>query len=329
MGASNVQRAFTVPAEIFHEGIQALDISASLPIKRAKCRQVLPCFGFLKVEPGGVVSLSFGSGGDRGARTNREGIKQLSGTGEYSLCEWNLSQMAKSLGKDEDAKRFAARSQGYRHFFNPKTGWFEGVCTESNPGQQVWFVPHDVPGLIELAGGKEKFVARLTDFFEKTPDVSKWNDFYNQSNEPVHLIPFLFNRAGAPWLTQKWVPFICRQAYGCDTYGMPGDEDVGQMSAWLVLSASGLHQACPGNTRYEIFTPLFDKVAIRIDPMYGKDKTFTITSTGNGPGERYIQSAKLNGKPFNRCWLDHKEIVAGGTLELELGTEPNKSWGLE
>ena len=142
-------------------------------------------------------------------------------------------------------------------------------------------------------------------------------------------MPFLFNRAGAPWLTQKWVRFISERAYGDDPYnGLCGDEDVGQMSAWFILAASGLHQACPGDPRYEIFTPLFDRVAIRIDPVYGKDRTFVITTRGNGPGERYIRSATLNGKPLNRCWLSHREIVAGGTLEFDLSAEPNKSWGL-
>jgi putative alpha-1,2-mannosidase len=100
------------------------------------------------------------------------------------------------------------------------------------------------------------------------------------------------------------------------------------MSAWFVLCASGLHQACTGDTRYELFTPLFDSVIIRIDPLYGRNKTFTITTCGNGPGPRYIQSATLNGHPLNRCWLDQKEIVAGGTLQLNLGTEPEKTWGI-
>ena len=252
----------------------------------------------------------------------------LSDTTEYCLHDWCLSRMAGEMGKKEDAARFLERSRGWRNLYDPKTNWFSGGCVEANPGQQGWFVPHDVPGLIATVGGREKFVARLEDFFAKTPDVARWNDYYNHSNEPVHFIPFLFNRAGAPWLTQKWVRFICEKAYGDGPYGLCGDEDVGQMSAWYILASCGIHQACPGDTRYELFTPLFNKVALRIDPIYGKNKVFTIVSHGNGPGPRYIQSAKLNGKPLDRSWLDHQEIVAGGMLELELGVEPNKAWGL-
>ena len=253
----------------------------------------------------------------------------LSDTGEYNLADWSLSRFAGSLGKTEDAARFLGRSRGWRQLYDPATGWFKGGCVESNPNQQGWFVPHDIPGLIGQVGGQEKFLTRLTDFFARTPDVTKWNELYNHANEPVHFMPFLFNRAGAPWLTQKWVRFISERAYGDDPYnGLCGDEDVGQMSAWFILAASGLHQACPGDTRYELFTPLFDRIGIRIDPVYGKDRTFVITTRGNGPGERYIRSATLNGKPLNRCWLSHREIVAGGTLEFDLSAEPNKSWGL-
>ena len=101
------------------------------------------------------------------------------------------------------------------------------------------------------------------------------------------------------------------------------------MSAWFVLASSGLHQACPGDTRFEIFTPLFDKVTIKLEPKYTKGGTFTIVTRNNSPENVYIQSATLNGKPLNRCWLDYKEIVAGGTLELTLGSTANQSWGLQ
>jgi predicted alpha-1,2-mannosidase len=252
----------------------------------------------------------------------------LSDTTEYCLDDWCVSRMARGLGHTADAERFLARSRGWRNLYDPDSNWFKGSCVEANPGQQGWFVPHDIPGLIQLVGGPEKFIARLDDFFRRTPQVEKWNDFYNHANEPVHLVPFLFNRAGAPWLTQKWVRFICEHAYGTGPYGLCGDEDVGQMSAWFILSASGFHQACPGDTRYELFTPLFDRVQVRIDPLYGQNRTFTLVTHGNGPGERYIQSAKLNGQPLARCWIDHSEIVAGGILELELAAKPNKSWGL-
>ncbi|RYX81992.1 glycoside hydrolase family 92 protein [bacterium] len=279
---------------------------------------------------------------------------------ENRNAEWNVSQLAKAAGQNAIAEKWAKSAATYRDNFDPNVpwtydeagsksnpnwkGWFrardkegnftpwrgletEKTCQECSVYQQGWLVPYDVPGLMQLVGGREAFVDKLSDFFDRTPKITDWNPYYNHPNEPVHLIPFLFNRAGAPWLTQKWVRTIA-QTYKTGPNGLCGDEDVGQMSSWFILAASGIHQACPGDTRYELFTPLFDRVQIRIDPMYGKNKRFTIVSHNNGPGVRYIQSARLNGRPLNRCWLDHKEIVAGGTLELELGAEPNKNWGI-
>jgi predicted alpha-1,2-mannosidase len=319
-GCMNGNPAVPVLVDAYQKGLRGFDVAQAYDLARQTCERC------------GNGKLGYAPG-------------RLSDTMEQGLDEWCLSELAAALGKKDDAKLFHERALAYRQVFNPVTGWFgpkdakgqfvpqpkgslDAVgCVECNALQQGWFVPHDVPGLIALLGGKEKFVSRLNEFFAKTPDVTRWNDYYNHANEPVHLIPFLFNRAGAPWLTQKWVRFICEKAYGSDVYGLCGDEDVGQMSSWFVLAASGLHQACPGNTRYELFTPLFDQVQIRIDPMYGAGKSFSIVAHHNGPGPRYIQAAKLNGQPLDRCWLDHKEIVAGGVLELELGAEPNKSWG--
>jgi predicted alpha-1,2-mannosidase len=285
----------------------------------------------------------------------------ISGTVENGFHDWNLAQLAASLGKTGDAAKYRQRSMAYKLLFDPEApwtydkdgkdshpkwhGWFrpkdakgqwlpwlgltshQGVV-EGSAYQQGWHVPHDVPGLINLLGGKDLFIAKLMDFLDRVPKFSVWNDYYNQSNEPCHLIPFLFNRAGAPWLTQKWVRRICTEAYGDDYKGLCGDEDEGQMSAWFVLAASGLHQACPGDTRFEIFTPLFDQVTMKLDPKYTRGGNFTITAKNNSPANVYIQLARLNGQPLNRCWLDYREIIAGGRLELILGPAPNKNWGV-
>ena len=265
-------------------------------------------------------------------------------------------------GKPIDAKKYSDQAQEYHLIFNPdapwtydksgKTdhpdwkGWFsnkdkngnwsqwEGLTSgnggmESTIFQNGWFVPHDIPGLIQLLGGKDLFVAKLSDFFDRTTKLNKWSSYYNQPNEPSHLIPFLFNRAGAPWLTQKWVRRICTEAYGASPNGLCGDDDEGQVSAWYVLGASGLAQACPGDPRYEIFTPLFDKVTLNLNPTYSKGQAFVITAQNNSPENVYIQSAKLNGQPLNRCWLSYSEITAGGTLDLVLGPQPNMSWGVQ
>jgi predicted alpha-1,2-mannosidase len=272
----------------------------------------------------------------------------ISKTLEYAYSEWCLAELAKELGKKEDAAKYLKRSQSYRNIFDPSVGWFrpkkeDGTwedwpakgrlqqnygCVESNPYQQGWFVPHDVNGLAELLGGKEKTIADLTGFFEKTPDNMMWNDYYNHPNEPVHHVPFMFNRLGAPWLTQKWVREICNRAYHNTVEGLVGNEDVGQMSAWYVLAAIGIHPVCPGDPRYEICSPLFNKVTIQLDPKYTTGKTFSIKALNNSSQNIYIQSAKLNGKPYNKCWIDHQDIAKGGMLELTMGKQPNRSWGI-
>ena len=272
----------------------------------------------------------------------------ISKTLEHAYSEWCLAQLADSLGHDDDAAKYLKRSQSYRNIFDQTVGWFrprddngwlpwpeEGRlkqgygCVESNPYQQGWFVPHDIDGLAELLGGKEKTIADLNNFIEKAPKDLKWNNYYNHSNEPVHHVLFMFNRLGAPWLTQKWVRDICQRGYNNSVYGLVGDEDVGQMSAWYVLAASGIHPVCPGDTRYEICSPVFDKITFRLDPEYAKGKLFTITASNNSEKNIYIQSAKLNGKPYNNCWIDHKDIAAGGELELQMGPAPNTNWGTD
>jgi len=272
----------------------------------------------------------------------------ISKTLEYAYSEWCLGELATELGKKEDAVKYFKRSQSYRNIFDPTVGWFrpkkqDGTwedwpskgrlqqnygCVESNPYQQGWFVPHDVDGLSELMGGKEKTIADLTDFFEKTPENMMWNDYYNHPNEPVHHVPFMFNRLGVPWLTQKWVREICNRAYHNTVEGLVGNEDVGQMSAWYVLAAIGIHPVCPGDTRYEICSPLFNKVTIQLDPKYTTGKTFTIIALNNSSQNMYIQSAKLNGKPYNKCWIYHQDMAKGGILELTMGKQPNKNWGI-
>jgi predicted alpha-1,2-mannosidase len=282
---------------------------------------------------------------------------------ENDYDDWNLSQLGTALGKTDDAKKYAASSQNYHLLFNPdapwtydksgKTdhpdwkGWFNGKdkdgswypwtgLTSGNGGMESsifengWLVPYDVPGLAALLGGQDLLQAKLTDFFDRTPpELNRNNPYYEQGNEPSHLIAFLFNRAGEPWLTQKWVHRLCTEAYSAAPNGLSGDDDEGQVSAWYVLGASGLAQACPGDPRYELFTPLFDKVTLNLNPKYSKGKSFVITTQNNSPDNIYIQSATLNGKPLNRCWLDYSEITAGGTLDFVLGPQPNMKWGVD
>ncbi len=266
---------------------------------------------------------------------------------EYAYSEWCVSQLAKWLGHSADVKTYADRSQDYKNIYDSEKGWFRprdssgkwvawpdsGRLTqwygtfETNPYQQGFFVPHDVNGMAALMGGKEKVIADLNNMFEKTPGNMMWNDYYNQANEPVHHVPFLYNWLGVPWLTQKWSRAVCDRAYHNSVEGLVGNEDVGQMSAWYILAASGLHPVCPGETRQEITSPVFDQITFKLDPKYAKGKTFTIIADKNSTGNIYIQSAKLNGKTYNKCYLDFKDIMVGGRLELVMGDTPNKNWG--
>lgn len=271
----------------------------------------------------------------------------ISNTLEYAYTDWCISQLANGLGRQEEAQLFREKGQAYRNIFDAEKGWFrpkmddgsweewpENARTkewygsiESNPYQQGWFVPHDIPGMIELMGGPAKALEDLTRFFEKTPEHMLWNDYYNHANEPVHLVPFLFNHLDAPWMTQKWTRHICEKAYKNSVEGIVGNEDVGQMSAWYVLAASGIHPSCPGNTRYEITSPLFDEVEFALDPQYFDGKSFKIKAHQNSPENGYIQKALLNGQPYDKCYIDFKDIVAGATLELFMGPRPNEEWG--
>ncbi|MDP4282952.1 MAG: GH92 family glycosyl hydrolase [Bacteroidota bacterium] len=270
--------------------------------------------------------------------------KSVSETLEYAYSEWCLSELARQLKKPADEKKYKLLSMSYKNIFDKEKNsfrprlangnfmpWpakgrltFNYGCVESNLYQQGWFVPFDIPGLISLMGGREKVIADLDNFFEKTPADFQWNEYYNHSNEPVHHVPYLFNYLGEPWKTQKWVRFICDKAYSVN--GLVGDEDVGQMSAWYVLSSSGIYPVCPGATRFEITSPSFDWV----DILAGKQsKKFSIITVNNSPKNIYIQSAKLNGKEYGKCFIDYKDIIKGGTLVLVMSDKPNRNWGLE
>lgn len=283
-----------------------------------------------------------------GTKGYAAGGLSISLTLEYAYAEWCLGSLAGMLNEKDDEKIYKERGLNYRNVFDSAKGWFrprnedgswmkwpeegrmlQGYGTiESSPYQQGWFVPHDVPGMVALMGGKDKALADLTTFFDKVPENMMWNDYYNHANEPVHHVPFLFNRLGAPWLTQKWTREICARAYHDGVEGLVGNEDVGQMSAWYVLAASGLHPVCPGDPRYEITSPVFDSIAILLDPAYAKGKQFTIIARNNSTANRYIQRATLNGMPYNKTYIDHADIINGGTLVLEMGDKPDKQWGI-
>lgn len=268
----------------------------------------------------------------------------ISKTLEYAYTEWCMARMAIDLGKTEDMAKYLKLSRSYKnlydkekHAFRPRKedGSFikwpqrgklqEGYgCTECNELQQGWFVPHDIEGMVELMGGIQQTVADLDSMFAHTPHNFLWNVYYNHANEPVHHVPFLYNRLGEPWKTQYWSRFICEHAYHDKVEGLVGNEDAGQMSAWYVLSACGLYPICPGDTRYEITSPLFNEITIKV----GDNKTFVIKAHNNSTSNTYIQSASLNGKEYSQCYLDYQDIMNGGVLVLKMGNAPNMHWGI-
>ena len=281
-------------------------------------------------------------------------------TGEFTWDSWCVAQLAKETGNDADYQYFIKRSEYWRNTWDPSIKFFRARAADgkwldfpSNPAENRekytyegskwhwrWNVLHDVPALIKTFGGKEAFLKELEYFFD--------NDLYTAGNQPDLQAPFLFNFAGAPWLTQKWVRKILTepivQKYGThnyfptpvfdrvykttpDGYLEEMDDDYGCMSAWYAMSSMGLYQVCPGNPVYQLGAPIFEKVSIQLDPAVYQGKQFTIETKNLSKKNGYIQSATLNGKPFNQCWITHKEIVNGGKLVFEMGPEPNKSWG--
>lgn len=283
---------------------------------------------------------------------------------EYAYQDYTLAQMAQKLGKTEDYALFIKRSQNYKNIYNPEIGWmwnrtldgkwaepvdilrYDNGWEEGNAAQYTWFVPHDVPGLIGLMGGKEAFTQKLNTSFEKaqTHDFvsGKSHDketleqyrrvFINYGNQPCMQTPWLFNYSGAPWLTQFWTRQLIDKVYSgiSPDSGYSGDEDQGLMGSLAVLLKTGIFSTNGGTSPepfYEIASPIFNKVTFHLNPKYYTGKTFTIETRNNSASNLYIQSATLNGKPYNSPFVKHNELVSGGTLRLDLGPRPNKQWG--
>lgn len=270
----------------------------------------------------------------------------ISKTLEYAYSDWCVGEFAGLLGKKELSEAYLQKSLHYKNIWNDTLQWFCGkkpdgmfgewrgetchdlYCVESNPLQQGWFVPHDVYGFMDFMGHR-KFTDKLTAFFDNSPDDFLWNDYYNHPNEPVHHVPFMFAYTGNSWLTQKWTRKICANAYGTDVMGLCGNEDVGQMSAWYILAAMGLHPINPGDNIYILTSPVFEEITIRLDPDFYEGKSFTIKAVNNSPENIYIQQASLNGKPLDRAWINHEELARGGELEMVMGPEPNYQFGAD
>ena len=276
-----------------------------------------------------------------------------------SYDDWCIAQMAKKLGNKADYNFFLNRSFNYRKLFNHETGFFHprdakgefiqpfdyifsggigarAYYDENNAWTYIWDVHHNIGDLVALFGSDERFIAQLDQLFVEDMKRSKWQYYavhpdatgnvgqYVMGNEPSFHVPYLYNYAGAPWKTQKRIRMLMKSWFRNDLMGVCGDEDGGGMSAFYVFSAMGFYPVTAGLPYYVIGSPLFDKVSIKLD----NGKTFTVIAQNNSEENKYIQSATLNGQPYNRTYFSHEDITSGGELVLVMGNRPNKSWGV-
>ncbi|MFK2916611.1 GH92 family glycosyl hydrolase [Dyella koreensis] len=295
------------------------------------------------IVPSGNPSPPY-AGGKAGAAT----------TLEYAWDDHALADVARRLGKMDDAQMFLRRAANYRNVFDPSVGFVRGRTDDGkwispfDPGEPyynfmmkeasgwstLWLVPHDVQGLIDLLGGRAAFNTKLDAFFS-TPyqpkgicrDCTGMIGQYVQGNQPDQQAAYLYAWSGQPWKTQSLTRRILAELYGSDAsgYGFPGMDDQGSTSSWYVLSAMGFYPVDPSRPDYILGSPIFDRVRVRM----GNDKVFEIVARNNSTQNMYIQSATLNGKPWTKPWFSHADMANGGMLVLVMGPEPNKSWGAD
>lgn len=272
----------------------------------------------------------------------------------FSYADWAVAELARSLGKEEDAAIFDRRADFWRVNYRPDKGmfwprdekgeWIEGVdprymdrpyFTENNAYTFQWDVKHDLEGLFEIMGGKAEAEKKLDELFRIQIDIAKFNFFhilpdatgmmgqFAMGNEPNFHIPYLYDYLGSPWKTQKRIHQIIDLLFSDTVSGLPGDEDGGGMSSFVVFSMMGFFPVTPGIPVYAIGSPFFEKTTIRLP----SGRTFTVNAVDFSEENKYIQSATLDGKPLDKPFFTHEQLMAGGTLELVMGPDPEKSWG--
>lgn len=272
--------------------------------------------------------------------------------------QWCLSQIAAELGKTDEAKHYLRESYNYRNLFNPDTRFFHpkdkdgkfiepmdyrydgglgarDYYDENNGYVYRWDVQHNIGDLISMIGGDKAFTSALDSMFNEPLGMSKWSFYsflpdhtgnvgmFSMANEPSLHIPYLYNYAGQPWKTQKRIRTLLNQWFRNDVMGVPGDEDGGGMSAFVVFSQMGFYPVTPGSPTYNIGSPVFTDVKVDL----GNGNTFEVKANNASPENKYVQSARLNGEVLNQPWFQHSDIAQGGLLELEMGPKANKTWG--
>ncbi len=272
---------------------------------------------------------------------------------EYCIADDGVAKVAKKLGDEKDYEYFFNRSRSFSKYFDPQTGFMRAIgtdgkfrtpfnpfnaehrtndYTEGNAWQYTFLVPHDVHGLIKLFGSDKAFMHKLDSLFiaegdageNASPDMSGMTGQYAHGNEPSHHVIYMYNYAGRPDKAAPLLRKMLTEMYHNEPDGLSGNEDVGQMSAWYVISAMGLYQVEPTGGRYVIGSPLFDKASVNV----GGGKKFTVVAKNNSDKNIYVQSARLNGRPYTKSYIEFNDITRGGTLELTMGPRPSK-WGFK
>lgn len=283
-------------------------------------------------------------------------VESVSRTLESAYNDWCVAQMAKKMGETDDYDYFIKRAGFYKNLFDKNTSLMRGRnsdgswatpfdpfkishassgggnYTEGNAWQYTWHVQHDVPGLINLMGGAEKFVTKLDSLFildlkiygdGLTLDVTGLIGQYAQGNEPCHHVPYMYNYAGKPWRTQEKVTEIKNSLYKNTRDGLCGNDDCGQLSAWYIFSSLGFYPLCPGSDSYIIGTPSFKSIKLKLP----NNTEFTVKAHNLTDDNFYIQSAKLNGENYTKTYINFDDVKNGGILEFTMGANPNKDWG--
>lgn len=278
--------------------------------------------------------------------------QSVSITLEMAYDDWCVAQFAKKLGKTDDYAHFMKRSSYYENLYDQKTGFFRGKnkngewlspfnplkyggnggtpYTEGNAWQYFWFVPQDVPNLINIVGGPKAFTDKLDQFFslkdlpgEVNGNASGFIGQYAHGNEPSHHVAYLYDYAGQPWKTQFYVAKILNELYNNSSSGYSGNEDCGQMSSWYTFSSMGFYPVNPASGIYMLGSPILKQASMEL----GNGKVFQVTTQNTAKDNVYIQSVKLNGKAYDKTYITQKDISKGGKLEFIMGKKPNYKWG--
>lgn len=270
---------------------------------------------------------------------------------EYAYDDFTIAMMAKGMGKEDLYAEYYERAANYQNIYDFETGFmratkadgsfrepfdpfyaqYGGDYTEGNAWQYSWYVPHDVKGLINLMGGEERFVKKLDSLFiletsgekyKHVEDIAGLIGQYAHGNEPSQHIAYLYNYAGMPWKTQEKIHQVMNHLFDNTPYGICGNEDCGQMSAWYIFSSMGFYPVCPGTGEYVIGTPALEEAILNLD----NGKSFKINVEGLSEKNYYIKEVSLNGNPLENSYINHADIVNGGEMTFVMGSKPNKKW---